>query len=275
MSAACRDFRRRLEGALLGRSDPGELAALAWQSHLRSCADCRELLEAEQVLEELLATLPEPRLAPAAQQRLVARLRALREDDAALDSLLELDRVDPPSHLADAVVASVRGASHDPLDRALDTWRADAPAGLAERTLAALEAARAPAPAPTTPGRVLSFPVRVALAAAALLLAPLLWRLLQADDPRAPARGDDTAVAQAAPTPGADIDPVATLEAPSDELLANLDVLEAWDVLVDADVDLLLATYDPADEVLLEWTGDAGGDPETGGEAAATTPEEG
>ncbi len=264
MSSACREFRRRLERALLGRPDRDELEALGWQEHLLACGDCRGLLEAEQVLEELLASLPNPRLSPDSMQRLVERLRALRADDAALDNLLDLDRAEPPPDLADRVLASMseraRAPAARPLDEVLDAWRVDAPAGLAERVLADLEPAR---------GRVRSGAVlpwrRYAAAAAILVAAALAWRAFEAPITEGP--GGDGTVAQNSGDPRTG-DPGDDLSA-DEELLANLDVLEAWDVLLREDVDLLLASYDPVDEVLLDWEADSA-EPT----APAATPEE-
>ena len=47
MSVTCASFRSLIEGALIGRPDPGRLSALGFNEHLLSCASCRELLESE------------------------------------------------------------------------------------------------------------------------------------------------------------------------------------------------------------------------------------
>ena len=58
----CREFRAALLKALEGLPVPRELTVLSWHQHLLSCGPCRALLEREEALEELLATLPEPKL---------------------------------------------------------------------------------------------------------------------------------------------------------------------------------------------------------------------
>lgn len=146
---SCTDFRRRLEAALAGRADPPGLAALGWHEHLAACGDCRELLEREEALEVLLASLPDPKLPPDLTRRVLA---ALRRRDAAtranpgthLDALLALDEVDVPSGLSERVLESVaRARLAANLDALLELVPAEpAPAGLAARVLAAARAER-------------------------------------------------------------------------------------------------------------------------------------
>jgi len=117
------------------------------RAHLLGCADCRALLEAEEALEALLATLPDPQLPPALTERVLARLATAREDgreDGALDALLALDEIDaPPADLAGDVLAALRPhrrAAAERLDRLLDRVPApEVPPGLGPRTLRALE----------------------------------------------------------------------------------------------------------------------------------------
>ena len=198
MKPDCRDFRRLLETKLVGAPSPVELSHLAWHEHLLACGECRHLLEAEEALEELLATLPNPKLSPRMTARVLARLRAAHDEDAALEALLDRDRAPTaPAGLAQRVlarlederlleterrleraaslsvpaaderfeelldadreiavpkelvsrvqlgVAAERAASADArLDRLLDRDTVTAPAGLAQRVIAALESAR-------------------------------------------------------------------------------------------------------------------------------------
>ncbi len=100
MNANCETFRAELSAALEGRPQPEELGPLGWNEHLLGCGACRELLEAEEALEVLLASLPEPHLPPELVRRLLARL-ALERTEAGLDRLLE-EAPEPhaPLHLA-------------------------------------------------------------------------------------------------------------------------------------------------------------------------------
>lgn len=102
MNAACRSFRALLESKLAGRPDPGSLRSLSWHEHLLGCAACRALLEDEEALEGLLATLPEPRLPPEIKRRVLVALARSRAVDAELDRLLDLD----PGSLAPTTLAS-------------------------------------------------------------------------------------------------------------------------------------------------------------------------
>ena len=182
----CDTFRGHLRRALeagTGRTPDGR--PLAWHEHLFACAACRELLAAEEALDELLASLPEPRLPVALARRVVLRLAETGAlvSDAALDAALDragatdvppglVDRVlaglgdredapvaagldallerlpDPavPSDLAARTLAGVRAEAD--LDRVLDHLPTPAaPAGLADRVLAGLDDERAAAAA--------------------------------------------------------------------------------------------------------------------------------
>jgi len=149
-------------GAIRAGALGNEMRALEWHEHLLGCTACRELLEAEQALEELLASLPEPRLPAELTRRVLARLRANRLpderpdpylpdpelDEEALDELLALDSVDdeharPPRELSGNVLAGLRVArARDELDLLLERDALTAPAGLTANTLAALAAER-------------------------------------------------------------------------------------------------------------------------------------
>jgi hypothetical protein len=224
--SACRTFRRELELALEGRPRPEHLTALSFDVHLLACSECRDLLESEQALEALLASLPEPRLPEAMARRVLARLRR----DARLDSLLEAaPEPDVPAGLAARVLAGVSEET-DPLDRLLDAVPApEVPAGLASEVLAGVRAAER---------RARFRPVRrigVALLAAAAVL--LVFLLL---DREPPAARRETELAEAA---DAEL---------SDEFLAAFDVLENWDHLGGEDLDLLLASIDEIDELVVD-----------------------
>jgi tetratricopeptide (TPR) repeat protein len=250
MSRDCRAFRALLEQRLGGRPAPERLTELSWQQHLFVCAECRRMLEAEEALESLLASLPEPHLAPDVRARVLVRLRAERE----LDVLLELDAdAAAPAGLSRGVLAGLaaaRAAEADArLDALLELDRSEAPAGLAGRTLLRLGRARRP------------LPVRsrwlVALAAAAVL-ALIAWAAW-------PGRGEPKRV-PAAPAPvvnapeprRAPDERKAAADAAPDDLLAALDVLQNWDVLVNADVETMLSTL-PADDEALLATAEEGG----------------
>ena len=110
----CHDFREALTRALRGRPVPPALVSLSWHEHLLGCQDCRELLQREEALEVLLATLPDPKLPPELTERLVARLAAVREDAgdaqlcaAGLDSLLDLSEAQVPAGMSARVLAGL------------------------------------------------------------------------------------------------------------------------------------------------------------------------
>jgi len=156
VNASCRDFRMLLENRLARRATrparratrpaqnaaPERLADLAWHEHLFTCEGCRALLDAEQALESLLASLPEPYLEPAVRDRVLARLRHARDEER-LDSLLDLaGAAQAPSGLARSVLVSVtRREGDEQLDRLLDLDVVTVPEGLTERTLTALHLA--------------------------------------------------------------------------------------------------------------------------------------
>ncbi len=144
MTRDCNSFREMLGGALeasLHGSGEG-LRVLGWHEHLLACEACRELLEQEEALELLLASLPDPVLPPQLAERLLARLRDRRE--AGLDALLDLDHVEPPPGLArDVCRGLARDAMETRLDALLDrAGELPVPAGLAGSVLAGLQRAR-------------------------------------------------------------------------------------------------------------------------------------
>lgn len=286
MKPACSAFRAELERRLSSAHADEPLAHLGWHQHLLSCSDCRALLAAEEALEDLLASLPDPRLPRRLADRLLVRLRAARAEEheldallaldatpsappelsvrvtaglkarfateeARLDALLDRDRVDAPAALAARVKAGVearRAASEAALDALLDRDRITIPAGLSTRVLSNLRTpvrhleSRKPA--------ALSHPLRLprwALAAAALVLVLLAaWRFW----PRARTPDAPPIVHETTPPRRATEAPL-----PDPNVLAALDVLEQWELLMKDDVDVLLSTIAPADESLLEVEG--------------------
>jgi hypothetical protein len=123
----CRGFRAALSRALEGLPVPEELTRLSWHEHLLACEKCRLLLEREEVLEELLATLPEPKLPPDLTRKVLARLGATGR----LDRLLEMADAAPPDGLAGRISAGVR--KERALDRLLDLDVVAVPSDLAAR----------------------------------------------------------------------------------------------------------------------------------------------
>jgi hypothetical protein len=273
---SCQSFRAALTHALEGRPQPERLRQLGWHEHLLGCADCRELLECEEALEHLLATLPEPKLPPDLTRRVIRRLESdagagssLDEllaldsagvpaglagriergarSDAALDALLDRDQVAVPSGLAARLGAALAARQERDLDQLLELDEVTAPAGLSSRLLVSLEAEHAP-PARKHPLRLLRSPLLYAAAAALVLFLTLLGR----DDVE---RGDQVASL-----------PVGGRAEPDPELLAALDVLERdelWSDTAaggslapgeDADLELLLSeSVDIDDELLLAY----------------------
>jgi hypothetical protein len=82
---SCTEFRARLAQALAEHP----VAELAWHEHVLTCSDCRELLDAEEALDDLLASLPRPNLPPELARRVIARLAPERELDRLLDRALD------------------------------------------------------------------------------------------------------------------------------------------------------------------------------------------
>ena len=282
----CHDFRVALSRALEGLPVPPALTALSWHEHLLGCGECRELLESEEALEVLLATLPDPKLPPELSERIVARLSATRAE-ANLDNLLDLAEARAPEGMSARVLAAVRGeealdrllerdlepevppglaarvggglAAHraqDPLDRLLELdSEPELPAGLSRTVLAGLEAER---------GRVLPRlqllrHVPLFAAAAGLVLAALGWTVW------GPGGDTGSKVAPEEVASHGTSSPSVVDEEPDPQLLAMLDVLENDDLWRDTaegvevadssdDLPLLLAdTLDPGDEILLAF----------------------
>ncbi|MED6335448.1 MAG: hypothetical protein VYE81_08610 [Planctomycetota bacterium] len=143
-NADCHGFRRGLERALSGRPVPAGLRELSWHEHLLGCGECRELLEREEALEELLATLPTPRLSPELARRVLERLREVRRGLGDLDELLALVAgAEAPGGLAHRVLIALEEERTPTVDERLDALLARDPApqiphGLSERLLSGL-----------------------------------------------------------------------------------------------------------------------------------------
>lgn len=244
---SCKEFRTLLERALRGHPAHGVPPELGWHEHLLACPSCRELLAAEEALEAILATLPEPRLPILLTERVLARLVSVREEpgaagDEALDRLLKLDvATTAPAGLGDRVLCGLAAARRgEGEERRLDALlelvpEPSAPAQLSARVLHALEGERRPVPRRRLlPGGAL----RLA-AAAALLLFFGIWLA------RSLFEGSLDEAERGQPVAGAD-------DGIEEELLASLDVLENWEFLTSTEVDDLLAHFDSLDEELLE-----------------------
>lgn len=291
MKTECRNFRARLADALRGPlresstsgHDPahGGSLGLGWHAHVIHCGACRELLSEEAALDELLRSLPKPHLPRALAERVLSRLDAARRG-LDLDHLLDLERAEPaPANLARGVIARVHAETQ--LDRLLERVPAvQVPVGLDRRVLARLELARRSAKPRTqraTPIRKISSkadtrqdPRRLALRIAAgfalvSLAAWGAWSLRRAllEEPSIshdlvldpPPNTLTPQVAVIPPTEPATIVEMPTTPAaiqPNDELLASLEMFEAWDLLSTSDgVDASLSTLDSLDEYLLDF----------------------
>ena len=248
----CVPFRRELERALRGTpaGTARSAAELGWHRHLLACEDCRGLLAAEQALEELLRSLPAPRLPRDLARRVLARLEDERRREprtgpvaasGGLDRLLELDPApEVPAGLSTRVLgglAEARAGISDPGEKDLDALLERLPdpripEGLSARLLSALEPERKRARFTRLAGR------RLAAAAALLLALGWIWRaaVSGAPDDAAP---ETESVASIERAEGASGD-AAGLDV-DEELLLNLDVLENWELVNSDDLDLLLA----------------------------------
>lgn len=165
MNRACQEFRARLAQALGPSAQRVFAPELEWHTHVLTCGACRALLEAEQALEHVLASLPQPTLPPHLAQRVLERLAEQRVE-AALDRTLDLalrDAADEgrgaPAQLASELLARLGPARAQAererrLERALDALLENVPppqtpVGLSARVLTRLEAARRSAATPT------------------------------------------------------------------------------------------------------------------------------
>lgn len=148
MNQGCIEFRTRLAQALAERP----VGELAWHEHVLTCADCRDLLDAEEALDELLASLPRPSLPPELARRVIARLAPERELDRLLDHALGGSLHQAPPQLAGELLARLAAprelaARERELDQLLDRVlgpgvAATARPELARDVLARLESVR-------------------------------------------------------------------------------------------------------------------------------------
>jgi hypothetical protein len=276
--SACSDFRSRLAKLLAGgeaaapRANDATFGGLAWHEHLLGCADCRALIEAEQALEELLSQLPQPQLPPELARRLLARLEPHRNDpvvpERLLDSLLDRTReVSVPFELAERMLERLNAArelqlDETRLDRVLNRLpKPQPPEDLAERTLTRLALARRQhvAAQPELATRARSIhpsqrrSSRLALAAAALVAIGFgAWLLGRAAF--APQVDDvDPSVAQGRESTGPAVAPrERVIDEPPADLLASLDLLESWDLVLDDSVETDVLSLGAYDALLLE-----------------------
>jgi hypothetical protein len=304
MTRDCIEFRARLVEALRRpsagrRVGPGLLGApgtlgngpdsLAWHGHVIHCAQCRDLLAEEEALDELLRSLPEPRLPRALAERVLSRLDGVRQG-VDLDRLLELSRPEPaPARLAENVLARLHRERR--LDRLLDRLPAEVPKGLERRVLANLALARRKPTAQAAPTSARRLPLRLAAGIAIAALAT--WSFLALRRQWLEASRSPETPELAAGGPGPQTTPGQGQEStvqPDEQLLASLEMLEAWDLFagaagstdtagsslpgtgagpgVTSAFDATLATLDSLDEYLLEF--EAAGS--NGAGAEGTTP---
>ncbi len=328
MNPLCTDFRARLARALVehtSREAEGFEGAVAWHEHVLTCGACRELLESEEALEDLLASLPLPSLPPELARRVLQRLQPTRAElelDRLLDDALSAnDAFAAPPRLASDMLSRLSGARelarlNDKLDALLERVPAPStPPGLPQRVLQALAphrervervarnvAARSAAPAPRPAPR--PFVSRPLLAAAAVLAlvggAAWLWSrtarpvdspsevegpfvrrsgtssdaVARVDPPNAPKVATRPEDSHDAPERRGDpIEPLGLTE-PDAELLAQLELLESWDLLTDESLDFELVGID--EDTLLGLTTSIGaleGDASNGSESPDSTPQ--
>jgi len=253
MNLECAAFRRELQHSLENHAERSgaPLRDLLWHRHLHGCRDCRELLSAEEALEALLSSLPNPKLPPGLAQRVLARLSRPADAQAGLDALLELDRPESArpglagrvlAHLAEERALARRNPQPvRDLDGLLELARPVAiPQGLAERVKTRTRASTG------TRGMLLRWRWMAAAALLALLLGVYAYY------PRNPQ-----------PSPM-----VAMQDHPDPALLENLLLLEEWELLQGGDLEVLLSTLPAEDEYLLdlgvEGATEQGGQPKKG-----------
>jgi len=106
----CDSFRALVAEALSSTTTHFH-AELEWHHHLVECGECREFLAAEQRLEELLASVPEPALPGELAARVRSALLPVRRrwnEERALDRLLEaVPDVESPADLSARVLSGL------------------------------------------------------------------------------------------------------------------------------------------------------------------------
>ncbi|MFT5287454.1 MAG: hypothetical protein ACI8TQ_003640 [Planctomycetota bacterium] len=257
--SGCFEFRDNLERVLCGLPDPEKLIPLSWDAHLLGCEDCRELLQAEQALELVLASLPQPKLPPDLNSRVIERLR--REREGAHNHAFDLDAVlegapDPvmPANLSERILRGVESARNeqlassqkadDQLDALLNLVSSPkAPTNLSASVLDAVDAERWAGA--ENGNRVSSFQLlkgaRVWVPVAAAVLVAILWFTNSIGELKDIPRVEELNHTQ-----------VASATELNDEMIDAFEVLENWEHLNGDDLDLLLASIDELDELLIE-----------------------
>lgn len=220
----CDTFRAQLLAWFEAPGDPTLRAALRLDAHPSLCADCRRVLEEEEALQHWLELLDGTSAAPSGlAARILARLERQRDLEPVRAWLDLLPEPKIPEGLAARVLHGVRQHEHPSAQREpFVLQHAPAP-----------EAAAAPA---TLRRRRPSWFVALPLAAAAAALAAFyVWR------------AEPSGVGQQVALELAE-------DAPSDELLAHLDWLEEWDLVVGEGDDLapILGSLDEFETWLLE-----------------------
>ncbi len=283
MNPHCFEFRIRLTDALFqGGSDQASpsssVGALGWHEHLLACEDCRQLLEGEQALDDLLGSLPMPRLHEDRRLELLQRLSL----DLRLETLLEEAdlAVNIPHGLVERVRRSVLQELHD---QRIDTQLAKldrivAPKGLSQRVLQhCRDQAEVQTPEPSvvskanSPGH--SAPARVGKARPVWMrhwiptglvaagLAALLWYLpgIGGSNPGNADPSDNNSAKGIKEPNGNEMDTPAPLDSEAnDDFLAVLDSLEVLD-LVDELEDEEWELLDEYDELALFLMDDENG----------------
>ena len=257
--SGCFEFRDNLERVLCGLPNPEKLIPLSWNEHLLGCEACRDLLNAEQALELVLASLPEPQLPPDLTSRVIERLRREREGSPAhaFDLDAALDGAPDPVMLANLSERILRGVESARSEQLISKGQAEdrldvllnkvptpiAPTNLAASVLDAVEAERT-ASSPLG-NRVSSFQLlkgaQVWVPVAAAVLVAILW-FTRSMDGLVEVPSDEELI---------DTQLASALEL-NDEIMDAFEVLENWEHLNGDDLDLLLASIDELDEVLIE-----------------------
>ncbi|MFT5057249.1 MAG: hypothetical protein ACI89E_000012 [Planctomycetota bacterium] len=149
MKEQCFEFRSHLSSALEGPTNTEgqsdsmaqarEMENLGWHEHLLQCAECRQLLEGEQILDELLGSLPDPELSQSQRESLVLRLAENLRLERWLDVADPFDRA--PVGLSERILQGVRASTQAPpqsvnIDGHLaELDHVEAPVGLAGRVM--------------------------------------------------------------------------------------------------------------------------------------------
>lgn len=276
MKEQCFEFRSRLSSALEGHSSDSredqaqEMQSLGWHEHLLHCAECRQLLDGEQILEELLGSLPTPALTVNQRTHLVQRLA----ENLRLERLLDAADlfVGAPKGLSDRILSGVRNAQPEAMASSEEALRLDdhlaaldsvpTPLGLASRVMRhcqdqmsapaadLIPSKQRPTQAPKKAIPILRHWLSTGLVAASL--AAILWYLpgKSKTGPRSP----ENFVAETNSYRYSEEDA---------EVLALLDTLEVMDLVDELDAEEwdLVDQYDSYALFLMDGTQGTDGDP--------------